>query len=116
MNNIFNLYDKKSIQLIVLLAGYFCQLRISQSRLEDYDTAALTGSVEAADVKIMCNGSSRDPECGAAEPQAEHSHDLCLEIAFTYSSSQRGFNRCRGLPASAAPRWTVRPYILWGKS
>lgn len=77
---------------------------------------ALTRSAEVTDVSTMCNGTSvHDPECGASEQQVECARDLCLEIAFSYSSGQRGYTKCRGLPASAAPRWTVRPYIMWGE-
>ena len=39
----------------------------------------------------------------------------CVDYTFHYSSEEKSKARWRGLPASAAPRWTVRPNIAWGE-
>uniref|UniRef100_A0A7S0MC97 Uncharacterized protein n=1 Tax=Cryptomonas curvata TaxID=233186 RepID=A0A7S0MC97_9CRYP len=62
----------------------------------------------------MWSGTKEDLESCESEQPGDSSHDLCLECVFSYSAGQRGYTKCRGLPSSAAPRWTVRPYIMWG--
>ena len=69
---------------------------------------------------------------GLYELETESTTDVILESVFYVSKSwwmknlsPRNTNRqrCaswfasfRGLPASSAPRWTVRPYIMWGET
>eukprot|EP00961_Rhodomonas_salina_P198888 2682680-Rhodomonas_salina.2 len=56
------------------------------------------------------SGESKREDCGGWREEILGG-DEELGGVWTYSKS----NSTRGLPASTAPSWTVRPYIHWGE-